>query len=488
MPLRIIELETSGFRALKAVEITFENGINVIQGATRQGKTSIIDDLFLMFKGLRGQSRDLIPHGESLSENRVLFSNDGVQYEITRVLKADAAPALELRELIPGTKPRKRSAPQTFLDTLLPAMGETPGTFLKKSANDKLKFILERHDADVSAEQKAITDAKTKKDELVIQQKLYAGCELVPKPSENSVKKAAVQKSITEAAEHNTAVAARYAELKKAKTEAYSAGTLKYKEYKNALDKIAPSETALATAVTAAAAEQAAITKLEEEIARRKKALVEENERIQKETAKINDAKAALTPVTEPDYPVHTKELEELSVKEASEKKDVAALESELKTFEAEDTAAADYLRKHKAWHEKAAEIETANAEYKAAKDRLKAKLAAIPCKLEGLEVVLDDDNRPDGIYLHGIFSEEWSGAEGLLASSMILRRYTGQDVIIIDGGESIHNDKKAFEMFCNWAREDNVQVIISVVSETPGDDTADRVLYVENGGVRVIK
>lgn len=488
MPLKIIQLSTSGFRSLKATEIVFDEGVNVIQGATRQGKTSVIEDLFLSFKGLRGQARDLIPHGETTSENVVKFTNDGVEYEITRVIQQNGAPTLELRELIPGSKSRKRSAPQAFLNNLLPAMGETPVTFLKKSANEKTKFILERHETDVSDEQKKIADAKTKKDELVIQQKLYAAYEHTPKPSENSAKKQEIQKKIDAVAGKNKEVTDKYTRLKTEKSKAFTKNSTEYKEYKAKLEDLAPDENNLITDKAAANAEHVALKKLEQELADRKVKHKAEIARIATEQTRIEIAKASIPKAVEPDYTKHLEELAALNTKEDEEKEDSSALESELAAVTAEDTASETYLAGHKEWNKKAEEIAKADAEYKAAKTALKTKLAAIPCKLEGLEIAMDEETRPDGVYLEGIFSEEWSGAEGLLAASKILKRYNNQEVLIIDGGECIHNDQKAFKAFCEWARADKVQVIISVVSEAPDDEEADRVLFIENGGVQVIR
>lgn len=487
--MRIIELSVQGIRKLVACDIQFTDGVNVIMGKTRQGKTSVLETLGLGLKGFRSKEpRDLINHGGDSGNIITKFEVGDKTYKVERILKQGKPPQLKLW-LLKGDKPEVIASPQKFLDDLIPAIGETPGSFLKKTALEKLNFILKHHDVDMSEFEKRIQDHEAKRSELTAQQKLYAYAEKEPveKPKEEVTK---LEAAITEAQEANLKVDEKWASKVKEYKERFHAQETAYKEYKAVIDSLAPAETTLKEQEIKIDFEKKEIERLEKELKKRKLALVTEEESYASAKANLESTKAKVKKVDEPDRDRAATDLEKMRTDKAKELIDVTPLTKQLEELTAADSDAAAYKKDHESWKKKAEEIRAVNTKIRETKDLLVKALSSIPARLEGLVIEPGDENgtRPKGLYVDGIFSEEWSGAEGFAIAAKLLRRYSGQSVLIIDGGESIYYDSAAFHDFCEWARNDGVQVIISVVGEQDPDRDADKGFVIEDGGVREIR
>lgn len=83
--MRLRELRTRGFRNLAEEDILFADGFNVLVGDNAQGKTSVLEAVFVlgMLNSFRTQKlRQTIRHGETEAELRGRFSDGGIGTEV----------------------------------------------------------------------------------------------------------------------------------------------------------------------------------------------------------------------------------------------------------------------------------------------------------------------------------------------------------------------------------------------------------------------
>jgi len=96
--------------------------------------------------------------------------------------------------------------------------------------------------------------------------------------------------------------------------------------------------------------------------------------------------------------------------------------------------------------------------------------------KVNGLSI------KEDGVYHNGIFSENWSDAQGLLISSQLcVAMQPSLKAIFIDKGESF--DKKKLEALSRWAVDNGIQAFITIVDEYKGT-IEDGVFYIIEGEI----
>lgn len=484
--MRIIELSVRGIRKLEAIDIKFTDGVNVLMGSTQQGKTSVLESLILGLRGPKKEVRDFVHHGKENGSIVETFSVGGKTYRVERKLERGKPPSLKL-QLMDGDKPKKIETPQKFLEELIPALGETPGSFLKKSALEKLRFVLEHHGVDMTEWDKKIAEHTAKRQELTAQQKLFAYAENAP-VEKNSEKLDALKLQLAEAEKKNAGIDKKYLDMAAAYKTDFHAKEKAYKEYAAVLEALAPAESDLNSRNIKIGFEKTEIARLEKELEERKVKLAAEEKSYAGARKSLDDTKANIKAVTEPDRDAAILELEKMRKEKEKELVDVTGVTAEIKVITDADDETATYKRDHESFKAKAEAIKGATAKIKEVKDLLLKTISEIPSKLEGLVIEPGEEgDRPKGLYVNGIFSEEWSGAEGFAIAAKLLRRYSGQSVLIIDQGESIYYDAKAFREFCEWARNDGVQVIISVVGENePGPD-ADKGFVIEEGKCREI-
>ena len=485
--LRIIELYAQGIKKLKAVDIVFTDGVNVLMGGTQQGKTSVLEVINMALQGMKaGGPRDLIAHGGETGEFGLDIALGDKRYRIDRKLKKGKEPEILLKEIVADGKPAKVSSPQAFLKDLIPAIGETPGSFLRKTAAEKLRFILDRHSVNLADLEKKVAAAKSEKDTLTAQQQLFVYAKEAP-PEGGQETLAAKEKELAEINAANAEKAEGIEKRAKVFNDAYTNALKEYNAYLEKVKVFDPEEKKVAKEDTGIEFEEGEIARIEEDLRVRKEMLALRKKENEAKKKALADAKVKLSPVKEPDKQALADALQKLDKEKALVIVSVDDLEAEIETLKEADKGAAKYREDHAAYKKKEEELSAANTKIKEARNMVRKALAAIPAKVEGMRVIVDEEGKPDGIYVDGIFCQEWSGAEGFAIAAKILRRYTGQSVLLIDQGESIYYDRDAFRNFCEWARNDGVQVIISVVGEQLDPDENINGFIVEEGEVRAI-
>jgi len=158
--LKIIGLQIDGFKKLKAVEMEFSpGGCTFIRGKNEQGKTSIIESLWWLFKGKSVINDGTIQTGK----DKITGSVDLGSYVVSRV-QTEKSARLEIRnkEGLEVTKDK-----QGFLDSLINELTFNPFPFLNLPPEKQLKFMMDFLDIDFGE-----IDVEIKKNE---DERLYAG-------------------------------------------------------------------------------------------------------------------------------------------------------------------------------------------------------------------------------------------------------------------------------------------------------------------------
>ena len=154
-------------------------------------------------------------------------------------------------------------------------------------------------------------------------------------------------------------------------------------------------------------------------------------------------------------------------------------LDTKLANASETNKKATDYT-KYIAWKEKKEKLvkkqeELKNGILKIRNEKL-LKLEKIKMPVEGLKIT------EEGLYFNDIFCENWSKSMGWkIALSLCETMQPDLRAIFLDNGESM--DKDTRKELDKWAREHDIQVILTIVDAIP-DDLQEGVFYIEEGGV----
>lgn len=144
--MRIIRLEASNIKRLKAVEITPDGTLQIITGRNAQGKTSVLDAIWLALGG--GQASKDTPRPIRDGETSAAVTLDLGDLLITRTWDAEKDKT-ELKVTAPdGAKYR---SPQTLLDGLVGKLSFDPLAFTRLTAREQRQALLDLLDLDFAA-------------------------------------------------------------------------------------------------------------------------------------------------------------------------------------------------------------------------------------------------------------------------------------------------------------------------------------------------
>lgn len=137
--LRILRLSAENVLGIKAVEIepSPDGGLVIIGGRNGQGKTSVINSIWLALGGASASRAiaDQLRHGADGGNVTI----DLGEMTVTRVWKADGSSKLEVR----GAQGGKFSSPQAMLDDLVGRISFDPMAFLRLRPVDQVAALLE---------------------------------------------------------------------------------------------------------------------------------------------------------------------------------------------------------------------------------------------------------------------------------------------------------------------------------------------------------
>lgn len=144
--MRIIRLTAANIKRLRAVDITPDGTLQIITGRNAQGKTSVLDAIWLALGG--GQASKDTPRPIRDGEDSASVTLDLGDLLITRTWDA-AKDKTELKVTAPdGAKYR---SPQTLLDGLVGKLSFDPLAFTRLTAREQRAALLDLLDLDFTA-------------------------------------------------------------------------------------------------------------------------------------------------------------------------------------------------------------------------------------------------------------------------------------------------------------------------------------------------
>jgi hypothetical protein len=159
-PVHITQLRVRNVRRIQAVEISPEGNLVVISGANGEGKTSVLDAIWLALGGGKATAAiaDPLRHGTTSGEAEVTMGD----VVVTRSFTADGKTKLHVRNL--DGSPVKQQ--QTFLDSLASGLSFDPLAFAHASEKDQRAQLLPLLDLpfdpdELAAERQMIYDRRT---------------------------------------------------------------------------------------------------------------------------------------------------------------------------------------------------------------------------------------------------------------------------------------------------------------------------------------
>jgi uncharacterized protein YlxW (UPF0749 family) len=425
--MKLIGLKIAGVRLIEAIQMQFtNNGLIPIKGPNRNGKTTILDSIEALIKGRSTFTTDMIKHGADKAIIEGQIGDEKETYTVKRVIRPGGRATLKITNS-EGFKLTQK--PETFLKNMVNDLTFDPRPFLRKKDEEKLQFMLDLMKVNFKEEDTKIKELTEERKLVGREVKRMGDIEVVAETkmvdmAELVSKKAEKERQNAEIRAFNEA-ARREAEEHQRKRDQYMA-------------------------------------RLED--LKRQKAEIE---------AAIQKGEAMIIEHGEPRQP---KFKLEIPTSDLDEQLAQAAVNNERASqYKA-------YLEKKTAKEEKEQEYAKLSASINDLRLAKRRKLGEVEIPVPGLEIVIQDDEREDGLYHNGIHCSNWSESEGMrIAADLWLKLNSSLRAIFIDRGEAY--DSKSLQALDEWARENDLQAIITIVDDIP-DECADGVFYIEEGAL----
>lgn len=157
--MKIIELTAENIKRLKAVQITPDGTVQVVGGRNAQGKTSVLDAIWLALGG--GAASKATTHPVRDGETNAKVRLDLEDIIVTRTWKGDKTTLV-----VQSADGAKYSGPQGILDALVGRLSFDPLAFTRLSDREQAVALMEVVDLDVdldtlNSDRQALYDQRT---------------------------------------------------------------------------------------------------------------------------------------------------------------------------------------------------------------------------------------------------------------------------------------------------------------------------------------
>ena len=147
--LKIYEFVAENFKKLRIVRLTPTGSVTEITGPNSAGKTSVIEAIWFLLKGVKGLPVKSVRIGAEQLKVTGHIGNEKIEFKVTRTLKADAeTPTLKI-EMIKG---KRDTTPEEFLGQIFDILTSDPLEFLRMSAKEKIAKLRETAKVDLDFE------------------------------------------------------------------------------------------------------------------------------------------------------------------------------------------------------------------------------------------------------------------------------------------------------------------------------------------------
>jgi hypothetical protein len=440
--MRLVGLQVENFQKLQLVDISLDGDVIKIGGENEQGKTAVLNAIWVALAGRAVAPAMPIRKGEEECRIRL----DLGELIVTRKLidKGDGRPYTDSVKLESADGSQRYTKPQQVLDALMGQIGFDPFAFVQMKPDDQAETLLEMVPLSIDLEEFARKDtadferrADVNRDIKTLDGQIAGIPERDDLPKD-APDRAALQDRLATAAETNGAI-----ERERARRE---------------------SEEGVAQRLDAAAAlKRTSAAERRAEAAR----LIEEAERLEvaatEDTTAAGERRAIVAALPALDEPV-----------------DTGKLRIELAEAEGVAGALADQARRVQLVADRAAKKEQSDAFTKAREDRETARrdaLAKAKMPIEGLEFAVNDRGKAT-VMFKGVPFAQASKAEQIKASTAIAMAANPElRVLRISDGSLL--DKNSLALIASMAKDGDFQLLVEIVG------TENVTLVIENGLVK---
>jgi len=436
--MKIIGFQIVGIRKINLLEMELtDKGLIPIKGGNRQGKTTILDSLEMLFMGKKTIPADVVQKGRKRGRIEATLADGDDTYVITREIAKGGKTRLKITQNGKAFKDK----PESFLKSLVNILTFDPRPFMDKSDKEKLSFMMELLNIDLSDLE--TEHAETYQGRRDIGRDIKSIGDLVPVPKTEKVD---VQKILLEK------------ERIKESNETCRKG-------------IEESNQALRDEISKRQKHESTLESLKVERGRLEEVLRQAQSDLEVVKARIDNGERYLADQPDLEEP---KEFIPESTEELDQKLANAAEINE------KASAYAAYLERRKEKEELENTYDDMTEALERIKTRKQERLLKAPLPVEGLQIVIEDPDKEDGVYFNGIHSANWSEAESMrISSELCLGMQPELRALFIDRGEAY--DPEGLKQLDTWARDKDLQAIITMVSPIP-DVLEPGVFYIEEG------
>lgn len=208
--LKIIRLEASNIKKLKAVTITPQGNVVIISGSNDSGKTSTIDSIAYTLGGSDLICEVPIRTGASKAKSTVILGRDGKpEFKVTRSFSALGGSTLTIEDA--SGAPQR--SPQTLLDKLCCHLAFDPLEFVRMKSDKQLEALRKLVGLDFTAldvaRKKAYDERTLVNRDLAAAKARAAECEVEPETPDEEVSVTDLMAELTQIQEANRINAAR---------------------------------------------------------------------------------------------------------------------------------------------------------------------------------------------------------------------------------------------------------------------------------------
>ena len=209
--MKIINLQAENFRILKAIEIAPDGNLVTIGGKNEQGKSSVLDAIWVALAGRSKAPPTPIRNGEQKCTIRL----DLGDIIVTRTL---TAPKEEGKTYTDSVKvesadgSQRYNKPQLMLDDLMGQIGFDPFDFVKRKPEDQAELLLQMVPLPIDLEELARQDAADYSNRTIINREVatldgqIAGIRVADDLPTELVDREAILGQLSSAADTNTAI------------------------------------------------------------------------------------------------------------------------------------------------------------------------------------------------------------------------------------------------------------------------------------------
>lgn len=203
--MKILSLQAENVKRLSAVYIEPKGSVVELTGRNRQGKTSVLDAIWMAFKGAMKDEPKPIRTGAE----RAVIRIDLGEYVVTRTFKSapDKSPPFTQTLTVENTEGFKTTSPQTMLNNLIGELSFDPLSFTRMKPTEQfeaLKAFVTGFDFEENAKQrKALFDDRTDANRTAKSERTLADSIVIPEETEEVIDEAALVSELEMASQHN---------------------------------------------------------------------------------------------------------------------------------------------------------------------------------------------------------------------------------------------------------------------------------------------